>query len=218
MCPLCVAASLVVVRLLASIQPESYTALAPQAWAMLIGFALWIALYFTLPRPIRTYVLAHELTHALWAFLTGARVSRLRVSRRGGSVRVSRNNFLITLAPYFFPFYTVLIIFTYGLIALFVDPGPYELYWLGLIGLTWGFHATFTVSTLMTHQDDIRMYGHVFSYAVIYLFNIGGISLWIVAVSSARLEHFSEYMLVAAGEIYGGASDWVWAFFPGRVQ
>ena len=54
------------------------------AIALAIGFFLWVSLYITMPRPIRTYVLAHELTHALWAWLMGAHVSGMSLSKKGG--------------------------------------------------------------------------------------------------------------------------------------
>jgi hypothetical protein len=192
--PVCVAATQTVVALIRSVQPSSAHAIPPSAWALTAGVVLWQFLYFTLPRPVRSYVLAHELTHMLWAMLMGARISRVKVSKQSGSVTLSRSNFLITLAPYFFPLYTVLVILAYYALSVFVDVEAYYLIWLGLIGLTWGFHLTFTVSTLLQKQSDIRKCGHVFSYTVIYLFNILGIGLWIVAVSAATLEQMVELL------------------------
>ena len=53
------------------------------------------------------YVFGHELTHALWVWLMGGRVSRFRVGRDGGHIVTDRNNFWIALAPYFFPLYSI---------------------------------------------------------------------------------------------------------------
>ena len=152
------------------------------AWVPLpfLGYALWLAVYFAPPRPFRTYVLAHELTHALWGVLTGARIHRLSVSRHQGSVTLSKNNVLITLAPYFFPLYTMLVIAAYGVLSVFYDLEPYAPFWLMLVGLTWGFHFTFTLSTLLQHQTDITQYGRLFSYGIIYLMNVLGMALWVV--------------------------------------
>ncbi len=182
--PFCVAASLTVLDVLGLVRPESYSAVTPETWALVIGFVLWSFLYLTMPRPVRTYVLAHELTHALWGTLMGARITKFKVSRDGGSVTLSKNNFLITLAPYFFPFYTFIVILIYAALSLFLELGAYELYWLGLVGLTWGFHFSFTISMLLQHQSDIQRYGHLFSYGIIILLNVLGIAIWIVAVSS----------------------------------
>ena len=154
------------------------------------GFIFWLVLYFVLPRPVRTYVLAHELTHALWGWMMGARVSNLRVAEDKGSVTLSKTNFLITLAPYFFPLYTVLTIVLFGVLGLFYAVEQYHLWWMGMIGFTWGFHFTFTISTLMQHQSDIRACGHLFSYTFIYSLNTIGIGLWSVAVTPATLERY----------------------------
>ena len=35
-----------------------------------------------------------------------------------------------------------------GVLGWFYDLNAYEPFWLGLVGLTWGFHLTFTISTL----------------------------------------------------------------------
>ncbi len=158
-------------------------ALPPGARALLGGFLLWIAIFFLLPRPFRTYVLAHELTHALWGLLMGARIARIRVAQNAGSVELSKTNFWIALAPYFFPFYTVLTVLAYTLADLVADPRPWRLWWLGAVGLTWGFHFTFTIVALTLKQSDIRAHGHLFSYTVIYAMNALGIGLWIVMVS-----------------------------------
>ena len=186
--PLCAAATQTAWAAILRIPATTGTVFAPAALAFGGGIGLWLLIYFTLPAPARTYVLAHELTHALWGAVMGARVKRLRVSRTGGSVTLSKSNFLITLAPYFFPLYTALVIIAYGLLSLVIDVTPFHLFWMGLVGLTWGFHLTFTVTTLMRHQSDIAEYGRLFSYTVIYLLNILGVCLWMATVSSATLE------------------------------
>ena len=179
--PFCAAATMTVTGLMRSIRPEA-------AWAVAVGFGVWQFLYFVLPRPVRSYVLAHELTHALWGWLMGAKVSRLRISDEKGSVTLSKSNFLIALAPYFFPFYTVLVVAAYYLLSIFFKVSDYNVFWLGLVGFTWGFHCTFTVTTLLQSQSDVAQYGRLFSYALIYLLNVLGVAVWIVLVSPATLE------------------------------
>lgn len=205
--PLCVAVSLAIADLLRSVQPESAGTIPPAVWALGGGFLAWLFLYFVLPRPVRTYILAHELTHALWGSLMGAKVFGLKVSRERGSVTLSKTNFLVTLAPYFFPLYTVVIILGYYILAIFFEVERYEWCWLAFVGLTWGFHLTFTISTLAQHQSDIRECGYVFSYATIYLLNAIGIALWIVLVSAATLEQMVDLLCAntdaVAGRIWG---------------
>jgi hypothetical protein len=188
--PVCVAATQTVILLVRDIQPSSTHAIPPSAWALGIGFFGWLVLWFTVPRPVRSYVLAHELTHALWGLIMGSKVSGLSVGKARGSVEVSDPNFLTTLAPYFFPLYTLLVCLAYYLLSLFFDVERYHLIWLGLVGLTWGFHLTFTATTLLQKQTDIQQYGFLLSYAFIYFMNVLGIGLWIVAVTSVTMEQF----------------------------
>ena len=76
-------------------------------WFFSLGAVLWLIAFFGLPRPMLLYVFGHELTHALWVWLMGGRVSRFRVGREGGHIITDQNNFWIALAPYFFPLYSI---------------------------------------------------------------------------------------------------------------
>jgi len=176
--------------LLAQARPESLGGVPISLWGLALGFHFWLFLYFALPRPVRAYVLAHELTHALWALLFGARVSGLKVGAGGGRVRVSKTNFLITLAPYFFPLYTLLVLAARALLRLRYNLHATEPLWLGLIGLTWGFHLTFTVAALARRQPDIREQGRLFSYVIIFLFNLLGVGVWIAAATQPTVADF----------------------------
>lgn len=157
------------------------------------GFLGWLAVFYLLPTPVRSYVLAHELTHAIWGTLMGARIAKIKVKKQSGYVALSKTNFLIALAPYFFPLYTMIVIAVYGVLSMYADVSRFYLGWLGLVGFTWGFHFTFTLTTLMQHQTDIHQYGRLFSYTVIYLFNVVGVCVWIVAVSAAKVNDIPSY-------------------------
>lgn len=185
--------------------------LSPSFCGLVIGFALWMVLYFAMPRPTRSYIFAHELTHALWAWLMGAEVRQFRVGGAYGSVQVSHANFLVTLAPYFCPFYTLCVMLLHFVMSVFQDQQLYAPFWLGLVGLTWAFHLTFTVSMLKTHQPDIHMHGRIFSYTVIYLMNILGISLWIVMVSAPTLELLVQAIRESTVIMYSAVYTWIWS-------
>ncbi len=204
--PACVAVSRSLAGLVDALSGGTLHGISHSVWGLVLGFVLWLFIWLVMPRPVRTYVLAHELTHALWGMAMGAKVGGIKVSKKGGHVKLSRTNFLITLAPYFFPLYTVIVILLHiGLSALY-DMSQYEPLWLGWVGLTWGFHFTFTLSTLRTHQPDIQEHGRLFSYTVIYLFNVLGICLWIVAVSDADWHAWSVELWAIVGATY----EWLW--------
>jgi hypothetical protein len=207
-------------RLLASLRPDHLGAHPFAAHGLAIGFGLWVILFFVLPRPMRTYVLGHELTHAFWALLMGARVSRLRVSARGGSVNVSKSNWLITLAPYFFPFYTALAIVGAAALGLFVDLRPYEPLALGVVGLTYAFHVTFTVAMLLQRQPDILEHGRLFSYSIIAILNALGIGCWIVAAGHPAPADYAallEYEARRTWTVLVDAWTWILATAQGRA-
>jgi hypothetical protein len=158
------------------------------AWALPAGFLVSVVGFFLLPQAFRTYVLGHEMTHAITGLLMGAKVSRMKVGRDGGHVELSKSNFVIALAPYFFPFYTGLVIaFWYGL-GLIWNMDSLEAVWLGLVGLTWGFHVTYTVYMLSQHQPDVQENGRLFSYTVIYLANLLVVMLWMILIGEPTFE------------------------------
>jgi hypothetical protein len=153
-------------------------------WFFSLGALLWLIAFFGLPRPIVLYVFGHELTHALWVWLMGGRVSRFRVSREGGHIVTNRTNFWIALAPYFFPLYSMLAIMAYGISSLFFNVQPYGRLLYAAIGVTWAFHFTFTCWMVPKNQTDLRDHGTFFSLVLIYLMNLFLLSVMLVLASS----------------------------------
>jgi hypothetical protein len=102
----------------------------------------------------------------------GGRVSHFRVGRDGGHILTDKNNFLIALAPYFFPIYSILVLALYGGLSLFVNVQPYGRLLYALVGVTWAFHFTFTCWMIPKNQSDLRDNGTIFSLVVIYLTNL----------------------------------------------
>ena len=139
--------------------------------ALLGGMVAFAFCWMVVPHPVKTYVLGHELTHALWGLLFFARPSDVRVSESGGSVKLSKSNMFITLAPYFFPFYTFVVAVAALVMFAFMRPLPWLPLWMFLIGFTWAFHVLFTIETLSQRQPDVRLYGRVFSWVFIFLAN-----------------------------------------------
>ena len=191
--PLAYAASVAVYLLYQSSIEESLGS-GWDAWALPLGFLAWVVVFFLLPRPIRTYVIAHELTHALWALLMGGRIGKMKIGKTGGHVELTKTNFIITLAPYFFPFYTVLVIAGYYLSGIWLDVEAYRLGWLAAVGFTWSFHITFTLQMLSEHQPDIEEHGRIFSYLVIYIMNLLVIGMWMIIVGAPRFISFGDLL------------------------
>lgn len=140
--------------------------------AAVCGAASWLLYQAFGPKPWWFYVAGHELTHALWARLCGARVSGLRISAAGGRVTVSKSNAWIVLSPYIFPFYTALWVGMGALTQLFVnfDLSLRAVFLFG-VGLSYAFHVTFTLAALRRNQPDIAESGRLFSFVFLYLGN-----------------------------------------------
>jgi hypothetical protein len=136
------------------------------------GAASWGVLFFLLPKPMWLYVVGHELTHAVWAWMFGGRVKSLRASARGGQVVVTRSNTLIILAPYFFPLYAVLWALVWLAFSWTMDSDRYLPWFHYGLGLTYAFHVTLTAYILRIRQPDIAAEGWFVSAVVIWLGNV----------------------------------------------
>ena len=140
--------------------------------ATVSGAACWLVIYLLLPKPMWVYVVGHEFTHALWTWALGGRVKKFKANANGGHVVVTKNNFVIALAPYFFPLYAVLV---FGVFLA----GDWVWNWHGylawfhlLLGAAYAFHVTLTWHILKGEQTDITDQGYLFSAVVIFLGNI----------------------------------------------
>lgn len=166
-------------------------------WFFSIGVTLWLIAFWGLPRPLYAYVLGHELTHAVFVLLCGGKISGFKVRPEGGHIITNKNNLIISLSPYFIPFYSILVVAAFGLIGLLANLSEYypdSLFWgqVGFswswvfymaIGATWCFHLTFTAWMILKNQPDLRQNGTFFSLVVIYLVNLLILSAFLIIVS-----------------------------------
>jgi hypothetical protein len=184
--PACVGATLCAWGLTHTIAFSTQRWMAPPVIAFAVGYGLWLGVFAFLPKPMRTYVFGHELTHAIWALMMGARVSGIRVRKTGGQVRTSKTNWLITLAPYFFPFYAMLFIAAFFLAHVVWDLSRYFNALFFLIGLSWSFHVTFTLMMLIgVRQPDVQSQGWLFSLVTIYSMNLLVICITVTLLSDS---------------------------------
>ena len=160
------------------------------------GSLAYITLHVLFRKPILTYVFGHELTHAFFAVLFGGSVKSFHASDRGGRVTITKSNVIITLAPYFFPLYTFVALLLYGTAVAAGLQGAVN--WLVfLVGATFAFHLILTAIFLQTEQTDISEYGMIFSFPLIYLFNVTFTALLVQYL----LAENGEYLLFLAGGI-----------------
>ena len=136
------------------------------------GFAVWLVVFFLLPRTMWLYVLGHEFTHALAAMLAGGKVTAFQVSSKGGHVLTDKVNWWIALSPYFVPIYALIWMALWVTVDFYHSLRPWQPWLYFGIGLFWAFHLTFTVSMAHRRQTDLTGQGMVFSFVVILLINL----------------------------------------------
>lgn len=164
--PVCVGAGIALCKLILA------SGRADTTWVMtLAGAGCWLVLFFLLPKPMWIYVFGHELTHALWSWLFGGRVKSMKVTSKGGHVIVTKTNFLVALAPYFFPLYAAFVVAVFVVGHLIWDWHHYFVFFHLFLGAAYAFHVTLTVFILQTRQSDITEHGYLFSVTIIFLGN-----------------------------------------------
>jgi len=186
-----------------------------------LGGLAWAAAYATGWRPVRAYVLGHELSHLLVAKAYGGQIFGWKVTAQGGYVETNITNTLITLAPYLVPFYSAVVLIIFGVVGVKVNLqemcaiplGAQALHlrpaWIfyAALGLTWWFHATFTFKTVLAKQGDLEWNGEFFSMLLIFLINVLLLVALFLAASPAPGLGWLE-----VGRCWTGTAAAVWQF------
>lgn len=137
------------------------------------------------------YVLGHEMTHAMFVYICGGRISDIHFSSEGGFVMTNKSNILIALSPYFVPFWSAVLISVHSFASLWAPIPAGGLILNGLLGFTWTFHIIWTVWMIPKDQPDLREHGFFLSFMIIVLANLLLISLMVCATSrEVQLSNF----------------------------
>lgn len=150
-----------------------------EQFMFLFGFLSYIVIHILFYRPIILHIIGHEVTHALAGWIFGGKLKSLHVSEKGGSVTIDKSNFIVTLAPYFFPIYTLLLVIIY-----FIVDVKWTAYVIFLIGFTLSFHLALTFHSMKEKQSDFKEYGVIFSLSFILFMNLTIISILISIITS----------------------------------
>jgi Peptidase M50B-like len=139
-----------------------------------LGFIIYIPFHFYSKHTSYLYVLAHELTHAVAAILNGIKIKKISVSKNNGYVTLSRDNLFISLAPYFIPFYALILSWLYFIAGGFIDLAKYRIIFITLIGFFTSFHIVNAIEITFFGplQSDLKKAGgRIFSFSIIILLN-----------------------------------------------
>ncbi len=135
----------------------------------LIGFGVFLPLWFGWFKRNHFFsTFEHELTHLLVGLLFFKKPSRFHATENdGGHIMLQSSNFIITLAPYFLPTFTLLLLPLYLIINL-----EFYKYFFTLLGFLTSYHIFSTLQEFGFHQSDISKTGKVFSCFFLVFANI----------------------------------------------
>ena len=181
---------------------------------LIAGVGCMFLMYHSVPKPMWIYVFGHEFTHATATMAFGGRVTGLKVTSEGGHVFVTKDNFIITLAPYFTPLYAaaVLVVFAIGRVVWdWNGTWAWGIFFWAL-GATYTFHILLTWHILQTRQPDITSQGYAFSGVIIFLGNslilllglphlLDGVGAWDVCklVQEGTVQTFRDLSVLTEG-------------------
>lgn len=140
-------------------------------------FTDYLMMWFVLPLLIMTVtwlfvpalsgtflaIMEHELTHMIFAILTGHKPVDLEVKQnKGGHFSfVGKGNWLIALAPYFFPTFAVVVMLSSLIYQVMDRPLP-DVYW-AVFGAMTGYHLASTILEIHPAQTDFKSAGYIFT-------------------------------------------------------
>lgn len=142
-------------------------------WSFWVGILVYPIFQGFIYKPVQLYVIEHELTHALFAILSGGKIRKLSLKKESGSVVVDKTNAVITLSPYFFPLYAVSFFLLWKLASQFYS----ELYsyitiFYLVAGFLLSFHFFMTSKAILHGQSDLKHSGTIFSLVIIFILYI----------------------------------------------
>ncbi len=142
------------------------------AFPFVIGACAYPAVHYGGLRWVRMYVLAHELTHACAAYISGVKVKGISVGRAGGYVKLSGSSAFISLAPYCLPLYAIAVTAAYWILLLSCGMSEMRPYFVAAFGFFTAYHLIFTAETLFEReQSDLVKAGGVFFSSAVIIFS-----------------------------------------------
>ena len=149
----------------------------------LTGFVFFTIFYYVIGQPVRTYIIAHELTHVIFAILTGRSVRKISFKRSNSYVKTSGTNVFISLGPYVLPLYSIITVLIYKLLYIFNGSSRLiSVIFYFIAGAGYSFHILSTLHYLKYDQPDMKRYGYFFSltFVIIWLIIISSFLFWLM--------------------------------------
>jgi len=167
----------------------NYTTFTHEMLWMSIGFLVFLLFFFLFGAPVKSYILEHELSHVLFALMSGVKVKDVSLKSDRAWVKTERVTIFIALAPYSLPLYTLILIILYKLISIIYKNRVLLIIVYFLLGISLSFHIVATIHYIQLDQPDMKRYGYFSSLVLIFTW-----SLIILALLCALI--FDEIELV----------------------
>ncbi len=140
-------------------------------------------------------ILAHEFTHIFFALITFHKVVHihLNMDESGGSMGFKgKGNWLIVVAPYFFPLFLFFLMIGY---TFFSDSLPNGYWFNGILGYFFAYHLESMMVQIHGEQPDFKEAGYVFCALVIPPFNLFFCSV-VLAFNNGGWQNIKKYISI----------------------
>ncbi len=133
-------------------------------WALFAGFFMFFISRSMADKDVKTnmQIAAHEVTHAFFALITFHKIKSLRVNpdNSGGEMAFEGSgNWLITIAPYFFPLFGF---FAMLGISFYTRYAPSNYILNGILGFFIAYHLDTVASQIHEKQTDLPKVSYKF--------------------------------------------------------
>ncbi|WP_411825969.1 hypothetical protein [Luteolibacter sp. AS25] len=192
---------------------------SPQFWYFTIGSLVMLGWFWSrLGQSIflYIYVFGHELTHAAFVKCFGGKILEMKWGAEGGYVTTDKSNWVISLSPYFVPFWTLMSVVVHVLTGFFFEySATMNLFFYGVVGATWTFHLAWTLWMIPKDQPDLQDNGTFLSLVLIYFGNLLVLITLVCLASPSPLESlegFGNAWLRTATIWVHNSIDWLTGF------
>jgi len=178
------------------------------------GFIFFLLVFFIFGAPVKSYILEHEISHIIFALMSGVRIKKVSLKRSNAYVKTERVNMLIALAPYSLPLYTLLLLLVYRVAARlaaarliearFVENPFVTAAMYFLFGATLSFHMVATMHYVQLDQPDMRRYGYFSSLILVFTWSLVVLAV-IFSLMFDRIDliHYFRTSMEDALDVYG---------------
>ncbi len=157
----------------------------------ILGNVGYLFTHLLLYKPIKLYVIGHELVHMISTYICGGKVKKVKIGTSYGSVNVDKVNTFIALSPYFVPFYTIITVLLWSLLKYIVKINLSIEILSFFIGFTIAFHIILTIYAIYIGQQDFKISGWLFSMVIVFMINCLILILLFVIMFSPKV-HVSQ--------------------------